>query len=57
MIPQLILIVLGMLGLGITITKHGKPKNGNYNGWVSFFAIMIEYFLLLLGGFFDCFFI
>lgn len=41
------------LGLGISIEKHGKPKEGKENVWVTIIALLIQYFLLYKAGLFD----
>ena len=55
MIPQLIVIGLGFIGLGFSVAKHGKPKEGNYNARVSFVVLIMVWCLYYWGGFFDCF--
>ena len=56
MIPQIIYLVMSLLGLGVIIERHGKPKTGNNNVWMDLLATIIIYSLLYSGGFFDCFF-
>jgi LPXTG-motif cell wall-anchored protein len=53
MIPQLILIVLWSLNLGLMINDHGKPKTGNQNAWVTVVAIIVTGTILYFGGFFN----
>lgn len=54
MIPQLIVIALGMIGLGINITRHGeKRKQRKYNGWVHFCVLLIFWTILHCGGFWN----
>lgn len=55
MIPQLIILGLGAIGLGMSIAKHGKPKEGNYSAGTSLFALSVIWGLYYWGGFFDCF--
>jgi len=50
--PQLIWIVLALLGLGIHIAKSGQPLRGRYSAWVQFFSISITAIILWCGGFF-----
>lgn len=52
-VPQIILLVLICFGLGITIVKHGEPKTGKENFYVSFVAQVIYLGLLYWGGFFN----
>jgi len=56
MLPQLIIIMLWMLGLGIMMSKHGRPKKGNENAWAHLISIVITAAILCWGGFFDVFF-
>ena len=54
MIPQIIIIVLGAIGIGINIAKHGKKKtNMEYNVWAKIIAIAILWTILYYGGFWD----
>lgn len=49
---QIIYIGMIVLGLGISVGKHGQPKEERYNGWVSLIAAAIDITILALGGFF-----
>jgi len=51
MIPQLIIIMLGMIGLGMNVAKHGEPKDSKYNGWSHLIATLIIWTVLYYGGF------
>lgn len=51
-IPQIIWIVLTMLGLGIYLAKHGKKKEDNYNFWSALLGVILNCILLYYGGFF-----
>lgn len=51
--PQIILIIIYVLGLGTTLAQHGKPKTGTENFWKSLFATAIVFALLIWGGFFS----
>lgn len=53
MIPQLLMIVLGVLGLGMSIAKHGEEEKGKKNGWASFWGLLIVWTILYYGGFWD----
>lgn len=55
MLPQLIYLGLSLLGLGIAIEQHGKPKKGNENFWITFITWILTLGLLYWGGFFDVF--
>ena len=53
MIPQLIIIMLGMIGLGMNVAKHGEPKDSKYNGWTHLVATLIIWTVLYYGGFWN----
>ena len=54
MIPQLIILALGMIGLGINITRHGETKKeSKYNGWAQLVAKVILWTILYYGGFWN----
>jgi hypothetical protein len=50
--PQYTYLVLVLLGLGICIADHNKPRDPG-NAWSSIIATGIVFFLLTKGGFFD----
>ena len=54
--PQITYLVLTVLGLGIAIEKHGKPKEGKENFWITLIAYIPIFYLLYMGHFFDVFF-
>jgi len=56
MIYVIIFLALGFIGLGISIEKHGKPKEGKENAWATIIALVIQYFLLYKAGLFDSLF-
>ena len=51
-IPQILVIVIFSLGLGISMNEHGKPKEGTNNAWFSIASFVITMGLLWWGGFF-----
>lgn len=51
-IPQICFIVLIALGLGISLAKHGEPRNDTYNFFSTLIGSLIYVGLLILGGFF-----
>ena len=53
MMPQIIYVILTILGMGIVIAKHGSPKEGNYNFLHSLIVTAIQISILYWGGFFD----
>ena len=57
MIPQMILLFLFFMSLGVSIAKHGQPKEGNYSVRDNVISLAIVITLLWWGGFFDNFYI
>ena len=55
MIATIILLVLHVLDLGINLGKHGEPKSGNYNFWVSLICSTIIIYLYYKAGLFNNF--
>ena len=54
MIPQLIIFGLGMISLGVNISRHGEiKKESKHNGWISLMATMIMWYTLYHGGFWN----
>ena len=54
MTPQLILVLLTAISLGMNIAKHGEPRD-DHNGWSSFIAFIIIHGILYWGGFYNNF--
>ena len=52
--PQLILLVLMGIDLGIALVLHGKPR-ANYNFWLALVDAVTLLLLLSQGGFFKFF--
>ena len=50
--PQIIIIVMYALGIGIALSKHGEQRNDKYNFFVTLISTAIELSLLWWGGFF-----
>lgn len=50
--PQIIVLVIYIISLGIHMAKHGEPQNTKYNFWVGLFSTAINIALLWWGGFF-----
>lgn len=50
--PQITMLVLLVLGLGISMEQHGRPKTGTHSFWSQLFAAAITFTLLYFGGFF-----
>jgi hypothetical protein len=51
-IPQIILIALLFMGLGIEMNRHGQPRTGKHDAWATLLGMTIEFTLLYWGGFF-----
>lgn len=52
-IPQILIIILFAINLGINIAKHGEDKEEKYNFWSTLIGTLIECFILYCGGFFS----
>ena len=50
--PQITLIALWSISMFQAIDKHGEPKEGKHNLFVSAIALVIAWFILYSGGFF-----
>lgn len=50
--PQIIMITLLAISLGMTTAKHGEPKTGRESGWNALIAMAIQFGILYWGGFF-----
>lgn len=53
MIPQIIVLVMVVFGLGFKASKNGEPTGDTYNFWGSVLNYSITLFLMYWGGFFD----
>ncbi len=54
MIPQLTILALLMIGLGINITSHGETKKeSKYNAWTFLIGEIILWTILYYGGFWN----
>lgn len=51
--PQYTILFLIVMGLGISLARHGEPKLERESFWTSLFAYAITVWLLLQGGFFN----
>ena len=49
--PQIIMIVIYGLNLGISLTRHGEPKRGYESFWITLIGTAISYGILRWGGF------
>lgn len=51
-IPQIIIIAMYGLNVGVNLTRDGEPRDEKYSFVTSVFATLINVFLLWAGGFF-----
>lgn len=51
--PQIIMVVLMALSLGIDFQRHGQPETGHHDAWTSLLAVVINSALLYWGGFYS----
>lgn len=49
---QIIYIFIMGLGLGMVAMRHGQPKEGNENFWVTLISAFIQAFIMYMGGLF-----
>lgn len=52
--PQIIMIILICLSLGISLAKHGQPRpeeSAKYNFWSELFESIVVILILYWGGF------
>lgn len=50
-IGQILWLVFNMLGLGVALAEHGKPKEGKENFVVTLIAFLLQFGFLWIGGF------
>lgn len=50
--PQITIIVLVALSVGINLALHGKPRTGTHSVWVGLFGAALTVVPLYYGGFF-----
>ncbi len=50
--PQLIMLVLMTVALGISLSEHGQERRGTKNFFTDLIATIISFGLLWWGGFF-----
>ena len=51
-VPQLIIICIYTLGIGIHLAKDGEPRDGNYSFIINLISTVISAGILWWGGFF-----
>jgi hypothetical protein len=54
--PQIVILVIVMIGLIINIINEGEPKDVNFDTMNYIIKYGFILFVLYKGGFFDCFF-
>ncbi len=52
-IPQIIMLIMYAMSLGIDLAKHGEPREGKYNAVSGLIGVAIGLALLWWGGFFS----
>ncbi len=52
-VPQITIIVLYALSLGVNLANHGKKRGDKYNFWSSLIVCILLFMLLKSGGFFE----
>lgn len=50
---QVIYLIILFLPVGVSIVKHGEPREGEYHALASLISVAIDITLLALGGFFS----
>lgn len=50
--PQIAMISLLMLDLGIVLAKHGQPREGNHSVYIQIIATAIIFAILIWGDYF-----
>ncbi len=53
MLPQIFYLVMVALGLGISLSEHGKPREGKHNLLSAVIANIVLAAILYWGGFFE----
>ena len=51
-VPQVIIITLLAMGVGIDLARDGEPKTGTYSAWITIADAVLTISLLKWGGFF-----
>lgn len=51
--PQILMLGLMILGLGISLAQHGEPRTGKHNLMHSIIGCAIQFGLMYWGGFFS----
>ena len=49
----IVLLSFHMLALGITLCKHGEPREDNYNFFSTLLGVAFKWWLLYMAGLFD----
>ena len=51
-VPQWIVVGSHLIALGVVLAKHGQPRDGDYNAWLSALVTAAYFGVLWWGGFF-----
>lgn len=51
--PQITIIALSAIGVGINAAKHGQPREGKHSLWIALGVVAAEMYVLSAGGFFS----
>ncbi|MBB4192757.1 hypothetical protein [Rhizobium aethiopicum] len=51
--PQITIISLSAIGVGINAAKHGQRREGKHNLWIALAVVAAEMYVLHAGGFFN----
>lgn len=52
-IPQLLILAIYFMNIGMNLAKNGEVKDGTYSVWSSLIATAISLGILAWGGFFS----
>ena len=55
MVATIVLLVLLVFDLGFNLGKHGEPKDGKYNFWITLLSVAIVLYLYYKAGLFNNF--
>ena len=50
--PQITMIVLGAMSLGIHVARNGERRTDSYGAFGMLFTVVLEFWLMYEGGFF-----
>jgi len=50
--PQVAMMIIMGANVGISLAKHGEPREGKYNCVITIISVLLDYWILKSGGFF-----